>query len=273
MVAGCCLLLAAAAGFGTGPLLVAVATAQLLLVAGWVRLLAPRGASGVLAVALSAALAADVLVALATDGDVSGLAGVVGLALPAALLHQLVRRGRDRAAESLAATAGAVVLVVAIAVLVPLAQGAAGRAAAAVALVAVAVAVLLSRGADAALRPAAVVPGTERGWPGLVVALAAGAVVGAALAAPLDLPAAGAGDRIAMPALAVGAALGSVAAALATAADLFVDLAVISSAGLRRRSGGPHVGSHGTWALPVVALLPVAALGPGAYAVSRILLG
>lgn len=271
MVAGSCLLLAAASRLGTGWLLVAVAVTQLLLVTGWVRLLAPRGAAGVLAVALSAALAADVVVAVAPDRDIEALAAVVGLALPASLLHQLVRRGRQRAAESMAATAGAVVLVVATAMIVPLAEGAAGRAAAGTALLAVAVAVLLARVAEAALRSVAVVPGTDRGWLGLLVAVGAGTVAGALLALPLDLPATGADDRIALPALAVGAVLGLVAAALAVAADLFADLAVVASQRPQRHPGGLRTSS---WApLPVVALLPVAAAGPGVYAVSRILLG
>jgi hypothetical protein len=60
-------------------------------------------ATGAAVVARRGAVAADALVLL-DDGQVDRVAGVVGLSLVAALLHQLVRRGRSRVTESLADT-------------------------------------------------------------------------------------------------------------------------------------------------------------------------
>ena len=83
-------------------LLLAVALAQGVVVAGWYASLAVPGTFGGAVVAGGTALGAD-LVVLAEDGDrpLSSVPAVLAVSVLAALVHQLVRRdGRDRLTAS-----------------------------------------------------------------------------------------------------------------------------------------------------------------------------
>jgi hypothetical protein len=122
LTAGYAVALAAAAYLGTWVLAGAVLFGQAVLAAGWFRLLrAPGGGTGT-GIAVAAALLADV--AVARDVAAAGLeplAGVLGLAVVAALCQQLLRAapgsGRHRArggrvVASLTATVSAVTVAV-----------------------------------------------------------------------------------------------------------------------------------------------------------------
>ena len=221
-------------------LLAGVAVLQVLLVLGLLSLVDAPARTGSAVLALAAAAAADA-VALRAHGRVGGLAGVLGLALVGALLHELVRRGgRPAVASSLSAGLAAVALAVSAACLVALAVLSAHLAATALlAAAAGLVAVRLVR----AWRPGPVA--------GLAAAAAAGAVVGALLGAADDRAVGGA------------ALLG-----------LGVALAAAVGAGLLAAVAPGVEGARRTAALrPVGALLPVAVAGPVALVAGRLLLG
>ena len=224
---------------GPGLLTVGVGALQLLLVLTVVVVVDAPARGGVVLLALVAAAAADTVV-LRDNGHVDDLAGVVALALVAALLHQLTRRGRTEVTRSLADTLLAVVLSAAAACLLALRDGTGGRAGAFTALAAAAAFLLLHR--------------VFRGLPALLLGLVAGAAVGALVGvASDDLPVAG------------GALLGLAAAAAVAVADRLVTSArVRAGRGERRRRAALR---------PVSVLLPYAVLGPVALVAGRLAVG
>ena len=237
-----------------GPVVLAAAVLalQVGLVAALLALLDAPAPRGSLLVVSAAALAADV-VALTGDGGVDRLAGVVGLGLVLALLHQLVRRGRSRVTESLADTLLALVVVASAACLVALRLTDGGEILR-LALTVAAGVLLVGRVGDALLPRPALVVGATRGWPGLVLSLLAAPGVALLLddRAPLSLS----------PAAAVLVAL-AVALTVVTA-DLAVDLG-----GAELRAGARD--ARRVTALPPAAvLLPYALLGPVALLAARL---
>ena len=235
--------LAGLALLGTGPLLAGVAVLQLLLVLGFLALVDAPAAVGVFGLACLAAVASDVVVAV-DHGRVAGLGAVVALALVAALLQQLVRRGRTRVTEVLADSLVAVVLVACAACLTAALELAHATDRPVVAgLVAAAAALLAGRATDGVLSRRPVTVGATRGWPGTVAGLLLGTTGGIAVAPAGTTPA-----RIAL--------LGLAASAVVVAVDLAVDLA---AADLRP---GPADVRRVAALRPVLALLPYALLGP-----------
>lgn len=235
--------LAGLAVLGTGPLLAGVAVLQLLLVLGFLALVDAPAAVGVFGLACLAAVASDVVVAV-DHGRVAGLGAVVALALVAALLQQLVRRGRTRVTEVLADSLVAVVLVACAACLTAALELAHATDRPVVAgLVAAAVALLAGRATDGVLSRHPVTVGATRGWPGTVAGLLLGTTGAIAVAPTGTTPV-----RIAL--------LGLAASAVVVAVDLAVDLA---AADLRP---GPADVRRVAALRPVLALLPYALLGP-----------
>ncbi len=192
------LALAVAAGAYAGQVVlgVAVLATQAVLIWGWHRALDVPGATGGMVVGAAAALAADVLLLVRDDArPLSPVAGLLGVAMLAVLVHQLVRRPvRARLTPSLAATATLVVLAVLAALFIPAADTRGGEALVAVTALAAALA------AAAGLLPLA--PVVLAG-----VATAGGALLGAVVAALTD-PSVG-------PTLLLGAASAAVAVSMA----------------------------------------------------------
>jgi hypothetical protein len=249
-----CLGLAGLATVNAEALAAGVFVVQLILVLAFLALVDAPGSGGGFVVAAGAAVVADAVV-LSSNGRVSGLAGVVGVTLTAALLHQLMRRGRTRVTESLADTLVAVVLAVAAAGLIALRMAGGGRDAVIVCLAAGAGALLAGRLGDRILPRPALAVGANRGWPGLLLALGAGAA--AAVAAAGDTGPV-AGTR--------GGLLGLAIAATVSAGDLAVDL------GAAELTAGRRDARRVSALMPAGLVLPFAALAPIAYVAGRLVL-
>ena len=229
--------------FGPVTLLVGVAVLQLVLVFGLLALLDAPSSGAAFALAVVAAAAGDALV-LGSDGSVDALAGVLALSLVAALVLQIARKDRTRVTESLAYTLLAILLVTAAACLIAVRDRPGGDEAMLVGLAAAGTALLVGRLVDLVRAKPLLLTGSSRGWPGLLLGLAAGVVTAAV--------AAGSGDMVASG---EGALIGLAVAATAVTADLAVHLsAAPRDAGRRSRQGSALT--------PVALLLPYAALAP-----------
>lgn len=233
---------------GPGLLLAGVVVLQVLLGLALLEVLAAPGRGGAAIIGAGVVVAAGVVVMLG-DGRVDGLAGVVALSLLAALLHQLLRRGRSSVTASLTDTMLVVVLVAGAGCLVALRADEGTRAVTVLALVSAAACLLAGRVVDSVVRQLRLVPG--RGLPGLLLGLAAGAAVGVLAAGHLPV------GRCAL--------LGLAAAATAVVADLAAHVGTTSLPAARR---------YRVMALRhVYALLPYAVLGPVALVGGRLVLG
>ncbi len=249
-----CLTLAALASINATALGAGLFVVQLILVLSLLALVDAPGSGGAFVVAAVAAAVGDAVV-LWSNGRVSGLAGVIGLGLVAGLLHQLTRRGRTRVTESLADTLVAVVLAVSASSLLALRMAGGGRDAVIVCLAAGAGALVAGRLGDRILPRPALAVGANRGWPGLILALGAGAA--AAVAAAGDTGPV-AGPR--------GALLGLAIAATVSAGDLSVDL------GAAELTAGRRDARRVSALMPAGLVLPFAALAPVAYVAGRLVL-
>jgi hypothetical protein len=247
-----CLALAGLATVNADALGAGVFVVQLILVLSFLALVDAPGSGGAFVVAAAAAAVADVVV-LRSDGRVSGLAGVIALGLVGSLLHQLLRRGRTRVTESLADTLVAVVLAVSASSLIALRMAGGGRDAVIVCLAAGAGALIAGRIGDRVLPRPALAVGANRGWPGLLLALGAGAAAAVAVASG---PVAGAR----------GALLGLAIAATVSAGDLSVDL------GAAELTAGRRDARRVSALMPAGLVLPFAALAPVAYVAGRLVL-
>jgi hypothetical protein len=214
-----------------------------------------RGGRGATVIALGAAAAGDALVAKAPGTQLGRVAGIVGLALLAAFLHQLARRPRPGLTGSLAATISAVVLGAAGTALLAMRGGRGGREAVVVAVLGSGVALVVARLTDTVTTRPRVISGGSRGWLGLGLGLGVAAAVGAAYGAAAPPLSQGTGLRVAIA-----------SALLGLIADLVVDSARVglpADTDERRRSA----------VLPLAVLLPALVAGPTAYVAGRILLG
>jgi hypothetical protein len=239
---------------GHWPLAGGVWILQLLLILGFLALVDAPASGGAFLVAGGATVAADAVILL-SDGRVSGLAGVIGLAMVASLFHQLLRKGRTRVTESLADTLVAAVLAVGVASLIALRMDGGGEEAVRVCLAAGGAAILLGRLGDRVLPRPALALGATRGWPGLLLGLGAGAAAAVAVAGDTGQIA---GTR--------GALLGLAVSASVAAADLAVDLGAAELTSRRRDVRRVEA------LRPVGLLLPIAALAPVAYVAGRLVL-
>ena len=246
--------LALAAVPGASVLAVALLLGQVLLALALFELLVTPGGRGAALVAGLAALAGNLLVLRGT-GEVDALAGVCGLALVGALLHQLVRRARARVTESLAGTLLAVVLVVSAACLLGLRRLDGGGAAVVAALVAAAAGLLAGRLGDRAAPTPPLAEGATRGLPGLLLALLGGAAAAAGVAGVT-------GELPVLPTVLLGLGVATAAAV----ADLAVEVGAAELTGERRNA-------RRVAALrPVGVLLPYAVVGPVALLAGRLVL-
>jgi hypothetical protein len=115
--------LVVATGWDRPGILVAVAVLQALLVPAWVQGTALPGRIGGIVLGLGAAAAADAALLVRDRVSLLVLLGVLGLALPAMLAHQLTRGVvRARVTESLAGIAVLLTAVVALSSLIALAR-------------------------------------------------------------------------------------------------------------------------------------------------------
>ena len=233
---------------GRLPLELGVGVVQVLLVLGVLAVVEAPAALGVFTIGTAAALAADVTVHV-DDGAVGGLAGVAALAFVAGVLHQLLRRNRNRVTESLADTMVVVALVTSAACLPAVLTEPNGEALVRAGLLAAGAALVVGRLSDLVLHRLVVAPDSTRGWPGLVLALG----VGVAIAVPE------AGDHVTHhDAMLIGLAC----AATAALADLFVDLVANEALTEERRQRALR---------PVTTLLPFALVGPVLLTAARLL--
>ncbi|HEY5335731.1 MAG TPA: hypothetical protein VIJ71_06890, partial [Mycobacteriales bacterium] len=125
-----------------GWLLVVLVPAQLLLAVGWLALVGVPGRLVGIAVATTAGVVGDIILTVHRGPVLGSLAGVIGVAVVASVLGQIVRRDRTQVTDVLAAQCSAVLLTVAVAVLAGVRAAPDGRTAAATGLVALAVALL-----------------------------------------------------------------------------------------------------------------------------------
>jgi hypothetical protein len=115
------LALAITARVGATALLVAIAAVQALLVLTWVLATRMPGRRGAIIIGALAAAAADIVVSVWPHGQLGTLLAVLGLALPAMIIHQLVRgAARVRVVESLGMSALLVAMVVGLPALLQL---------------------------------------------------------------------------------------------------------------------------------------------------------
>ncbi|MCW2543167.1 MAG: conserved rane protein of unknown function [Frankiales bacterium] len=236
---------------GQWPLLAGVVVAQVLLAMGVLALLEAPAARGVLLLSAAAAVSADVVIAV-DDGSIEALSGVLGLTLVAGLLHQLVRRDRQRVVESLAATLVIAGLVCMMATLTATPEQAEGPWPLRIALAAAGLTLLAGRLGDRFLPRPGIATTATRSWPGLGLGLVAG-VLTAVLVNSGHLAA----TRAAL--------IGLVAVSVVAGIDLALDLAATElspSTEPARRIAALR---------PVSVLLPFAALAPVVLLVMRLL--
>jgi hypothetical protein len=236
--------LAGLAAAGEIPLLGGVVALQVFAVLGFLALVEAPAGGGIFALALTASVAADVVV-WTDDGAVGGLAGVMALALVGGLLHQLSRRERSRVTEALADTFTSVLIGCSSVCTYAALTHDDGQWAVPAALTAAGAAVLAARIGDRTVHRPLLARGSSRAWPGLLLGLGAG-VAAAALVA-------GAYAGIS----ATDACLvGLLSAATVAAVDLLVDIA--SS----ELTAAPEDARRVAALRPVTTVMPFVLLGP-----------
>lgn len=254
LVAVTVVLLVSARGLaGDAGRLGAVVVVQAALIAAWVVATARREWPGAVLLAGAAAVAADLVFLLPERPSIGGLAAVLGIGLPAAVLRQMFRRPREALVASLA---GAVVLLCAVCALAVLLRvpGSGGSARLETdALLAIGAALVAAHLVDLVLPRPQVAYGVPRGLLGLVVAVLAAGAVTWLRRRPDEL-------ADALGAAIYGGAVGGVAVLVSLVASYVVVQADRAARDTRRR---------GRWALPVIqALLPMAACAPIALALA-----
>jgi hypothetical protein len=226
----------------------AVVLLQVALAGAWVLAVAPAGAPGAAALAVAAAVVADLLVVSAEDPGPGLLLVVAGPALLAAVAHQMLRRPpRSDVVGSLGSVALLVAAVCALSLLLlPGVAGGTGSPATSPVLV-VAAALAAALLVDAVLPRPPVAEGVSRGVPGLLAAVAAGAAVA--------LLESGTGELVdVLSGVTTGLVLGLVAALAGTAASYAL-----------ADTGRPVPSAAGA---AVEALLPLAVCAPALLALA-----
>jgi len=244
-------MLAGAAAVNNAALGLALLLTQAVVALAWLALTDVDGAEGATVIVLAGAAAADVLAVRRHGEDLAGAVTVVALAFVASLALQLFRPSRQRVVEAMAGTVSAVVLAVFAAHLLA-ASAKTGWAVAATAVLCAAVALVAGRAGDVILLRPRLVPTAQRGWLGLLLALAAGSALGAVL-----------GGAWSPLSAASGVAVGAASAFAAAAADLGVDLIDADATDARRASA----------LRPLAVLLPLVVAAPVSYAAARLLVG
>lgn len=245
-------LLAAAAAIGNTALGLTLLLAQAVVTLAWLALTEVDGAEGTTLIVLAGAAAADVLAVRRHGEDIAGAVSVVALVFVAAVAFHLFRPHRRRVVEALTGAVSACVLTVLGAHLLA-ASAKTGWSVAATAMLCAATALVAGRVGDVLVLRPRLVHAARRGWLGLVLAVAAGTGLGAALGAdwaPLSVKS--------------GAVVGACTALAAAAADLAVDLMDADASREPRRSDALR---------PLAILVPLLVAAPVAYAATRLLVG
>jgi hypothetical protein len=187
-----------------------------------------------------------------------GLLTVFGLSFLAAVVQQMARRPRPDLVASLSGTALLLAVTGALATLLLLGRTEAGHGRALVALLAVGAALVIGHLADLVLPRPQLADGVPCGLLGLLLAIAAGAVV-----TVLGRGVSGTVDPLA--AVLYGAVLGGVAGMV----SLVASYVVVEAAAAEPPDGEQ---SPPVWALAVIqGVLPLAACGPVALALQSVL--
>lgn len=246
--------------------LVAVLVLQLGLVLTWVVVTGIQGFAGALTVGVATAVAADLVLVLPERPELGDLLVVLGVGFLAAVVQQMFRTSRRDLVASLSGSVLLLAAVAALAALLLLGRTPEGHGRALVAILAAGVALVVGHLVDLVLPRPVLAAGVPRGLIGLLLSVAAGAVV-AFLGRDVG------GSAGAVPALVLGAALAGVTAMMALAASYVVVEA--TSAGGDDPTPFPTSGADpalSPWALSVVqAVLPFAACAPVALALPSIL--
>ena len=211
------LVLGAGAVAGRPGVVASVAVVQALLVPAWILGTRRPGRIGGMILGGAAAAAADVALLVRDRTSPAVLLGVLGLAVPALILHQLTRGVvRVRVTESLAGIAVLIAAEVALSTPIALARAEDGHRLAGAVVLAAAAGLAVARLTDAVAPVPAIADGVPYGLLAVVLAAVAGAAAGAATrGGPLST--AGGAE--------VGAVVGLVAALVAVGAG-FLTLAL-----------------------------------------------
>jgi hypothetical protein len=211
------LVLGVGAVAGRPGVLVSVAVVQALLVPAWILGAQRPGRIGGMIVGSGTAAAADVALLVRDRTSPAVLLGVLGLALPALIAHQLTRGVvRVRVTESLAGIAVLITAEVALSTLIALARAEDGHRLAGAVVLAAAAGLAVARLTDAVAPVPRIADGVPYGLLAVVLATAVGAAAGAGTRGGPLSTAGGAG---------VGAVVGLVAALVAVGAG-FLTLAL-----------------------------------------------
>ena len=252
--------------FGDRGRLAAVLVLQLGLVLTWVVVTGIQGFAGSLAVGAAAAVAADLVLVLPERPEVGNLLVVLGLGFLVAVLQQMFRRPREDLVASLGGSVLLLAFVAALSALLLLGRTDEGHDRALVALLAVGAALLVGHAVDLVLPRPFLAPGVPRGLVGLVLSVAAGALV-AFLGRDIG------GTAGTVLTLVLGAALAGVTAMVALVASyVVVEATAADEAGPRPALVVRADPAFSPWALSVVqAVLPFAACAPVALALQMVL--
>jgi|GEM_PF-7124662 hypothetical protein len=208
-------LLYAATATSVWPTVAVVGVCQLLLIGSWIKAMASRAPLGLAIAGTTVALLADAVALRSPELSLEyiPLVGVAGFTVT--LLIQFWIRPRREVIFALGEAVQLQLAVLGLATLIVLADDLAGAVAGSVAVAAAGVSVVVAQLTDSVTRRPAVHPAVPRGWPGIVLGIAAGSGVGAAL-----LPAGGVSVTAETSLVALGATLGGVVALVATLVDV-----------------------------------------------------
>ena len=240
--------LAVSARYGKPGIVVGVGAVQALLVPAWILGTGLPGRIGGLLIGLAVAAAADAVLLVRDRTSPAVLLGVLGLAVPALLLHQLARGVvRVRVTESMSGAAMLVTAVVGLSTGVALAHAVDGPRLVSAVVVSAGAGLAVGRLVDAALPAPRLAEDVRHGLLAVVAAVLAGAGAGAAHAAGArHLPPTG------------GALLGAIVAGLAALVAVGV--------GYLAATAEPRPGPAGRYALAYLGVaLPIALTAPVGY--------
>lgn len=249
--------LAVGSYLGTVGLLVALGLVQAVLILSWVLGTALPGRLGAFTIGGLAAVAADAATTHWHDSGYSPVLGVLGVAVPAMFVHQLIRGVvRSRVVESLADITVLLLAVVAVAGLLVLRRQDDGDVLVPTVVAAIAAGMAASHFTDAIWPAPRFDPAVDRGLPAVVVGILVGGVIGVlSLRHLIDF----AGSRGAF----VGAAVAAVACLLSIGATFSGTHSTMDAPRATEPAGALP---RGGWLRPVAATLMTVALSvPAAF--------
>jgi hypothetical protein len=235
-----------AAQFGRDGVLIGVAAVQALLVPAWVLGTGLPGRIGGIVIGLGTAAAADVALLVRDRTSLAVLLGVLALAFPAMLAHQLARGVvRVRVTESLSGVAMLVAAVVALSTCIALARALDGPRLASAVVVAAGAGLAVARLVDAVLPAPRLAEDVAHGLLAVLAAVGAGALAGWLHARGAD-QLTGAGGAL------LGAVVGGIVALLAVGVGY-----IAGTVEPRPPRAGPAALAYLGVALPLALVAPV----------------